>query len=351
MLDMSVIEVVIGLLFIYLLLSLLASIVNEIITGLFSLRGRFLMLSIRKLIDDDKNVLSANFKKHPFFRKISPPSKFRWLKKVKLPSYLEKTDFSKIFLETLLIEEGSDTYKAVEVTFEKVKAEIEKLKEGETKALLLSLVNQADKVDDKLIQLRKDLENHYDSLMSRAGGWYKRRIQFFLFLIGLTISVAFNADTFQITQQLSRNPEVRSQIVNMAETFRANADSAGLQSYYEMSVAKQMDPDFVAQLKELGDKDSTQVLELYSNYLQLQQLMEEDVASVQSLLGLGSILTLKIPEGKQKGWQLVGWVGQKLLGWILTALAISLGAPFWFDLLNKVMKVRSSGKVPKAEGG
>ena len=41
------------------------------------------------------------------------------------------------------------------------------------------------------------------------------------------------------------------------------------------------------------------------------------------------------------------WVGQirfHWLGWILTALAISLGAPFWFDLLNKFIVIRSTVK-------
>lgn len=33
-----------------------------------------------------------------------------------------------------------------------------------------------------------------------------------------------------------------------------------------------------------------------------------------------------------------------LIGWILTAIAISLGAPFWFDILNKFMVIRSTVK-------
>jgi len=36
----------------------------------------------------------------------------------------------------------------------------------------------------------------------------------------------------------------------------------------------------------------------------------------------------------------------KILGWILTALALSLGAPFWFDMLKKVMSIRNVGKNP-----
>ena len=38
-----------------------------------------------------------------------------------------------------------------------------------------------------------------------------------------------------------------------------------------------------------------------------------------------------------------GWL-IKIIGWLLTAIAISLGAPFWFDLLNKFMVVRSTVK-------
>jgi hypothetical protein len=37
---------------------------------------------------------------------------------------------------------------------------------------------------------------------------------------------------------------------------------------------------------------------------------------------------------------------QKLIGWGLSAIAISLGAPFWFDLLSKLVNLRHSGQKP-----
>jgi hypothetical protein len=40
-------------------------------------------------------------------------------------------------------------------------------------------------------------------------------------------------------------------------------------------------------------------------------------------------------------WDQIYW---HALGWILTALALSLGAPFWFDLLNKFIVIRSAVK-------
>jgi hypothetical protein len=38
---------------------------------------------------------------------------------------------------------------------------------------------------------------------------------------------------------------------------------------------------------------------------------------------------------------------QHILGWLLTALAATLGAPFWFDTLNRIISIRSSGKAPE----
>jgi hypothetical protein len=47
--------------------------------------------------------------------------------------------------------------------------------------------------------------------------------------------------------------------------------------------------------------------------------------------------------GVSKEAKFTGWT---ILGWLITAFAISLGAPFWFDLLNKLMQVRNSVKIP-----
>jgi hypothetical protein len=36
----------------------------------------------------------------------------------------------------------------------------------------------------------------------------------------------------------------------------------------------------------------------------------------------------------------------KLVGFLLTAFALSLGAPFWFDTLNKLINIRTAGRAP-----
>jgi hypothetical protein len=37
----------------------------------------------------------------------------------------------------------------------------------------------------------------------------------------------------------------------------------------------------------------------------------------------------------------------KAAGLAITVLAVSLGAPFWFDLLNKLANLRASGPKPQ----
>jgi hypothetical protein len=50
------------------------------------------------------------------------------------------------------------------------------------------------------------------------------------------------------------------------------------------------------------------------------------------------------PRRGEGGWNILGWLLLKLFGIFLTGLAISQGAPFWFDILNKFMVIRSTVK-------
>jgi hypothetical protein len=45
-------------------------------------------------------------------------------------------------------------------------------------------------------------------------------------------------------------------------------------------------------------------------------------------------------------WSVVGWL-ERALGWLLTVGAVSLGAPFWFDTLNRFVNIRAEGRSPE----
>ncbi len=348
----NVLEVVIGLIFIYLLLSLFVSVVNEIITSFLSLRGSFLARVIIHFIDDKNNKLSDYFFDNLLFKKIRQPKRISWFGKIKYPSYLPREAFSKILLETIVQKESGSKTEVAEVTFTKIKKIVkENLQEGDTRQMLLSMINDVEQkeenVEKKLEKLRAEIEDWYDTLMKRASGWYKRRVQIFLFAIGLLTAVIFNADTFDIVNTLTSNPQVRQEMVELAEKYQAKVQDEELSEYYQKAITTQMDPNFVADLKKLSGKDSTDALKLYYNRLKMRNIMQEDLQPARNILGFDMITNLTIPPNRTGFWPVTGWFALKIAGWLLTALALSLGAPFWFDTLNKVMKLKSSGEVPK----
>jgi hypothetical protein len=151
--------------------------------------------------------------------------------------------------------------------------------------------------------------------MDRASGWYKRYTQKILVGMGFFIAVVFNADTLAIYERLESDPETLQQVLTLAEDYVNGKDGLEI-------APPQMSPEFDASLRKL------------------EFMINDQIESVKSPLGLG---------WKNVDWSEVTWydVVLKLLGWTVTALAVSLGAPFWFDLLRKLVNIRSSGNKPE----
>ncbi|HEY3184684.1 MAG TPA: hypothetical protein VGJ77_17720 [Gaiellaceae bacterium] len=148
-------------------------------------------------------------------------------------------------------------------------------------------------------------EQWYDDSMERVSGWYKRRAQVMIWGLGLLLALVMNVDTIRIGRALWNDKPVRDAVVQQARRVALTPpeDKQGKQTEDQLKTAA----DSVSKLEKL-----------------------------------------KVPMGwsgnRPKGW---GW-GSKLLGLVLTGAALSLGAPFWFDLLSKVARLRSSGAPPPA---
>jgi hypothetical protein len=70
----------------------------------------------------------------------------------------------------------------------------------------------------------------------------------------------------------------------------------------------------------------------------VQQMILQEIEYVRAPLGLG----WGYVDYSRFGWQ--DWL-LKAMGWTVTALSITLGAPFWFDLLKRLVNIRGSGKI------
>lgn len=161
-----------------------------------------------------------------------------------------------------------------------------------------SLLAMMDDAGGDLDQARKNVEDWFDAAMDRVSGWYKRKTQWFLLAFGLAFALALNLDSLKIADVLYRDQPKRDAIVAAAEGYAAASQQTG-----------QTPQDRVE-----------------ANYKKIQTL------------------------GFPIGWTEadvptdVNDVLRKIFGLLATGMAVSLGAPFWFDLLNRIMVVRSTVK-------
>jgi len=366
MFNSTVLEVVIGLIFIYLLYSLLATTIQELIASAFGFRSKILERALFRMLEDktkfnygissvfylfkkqgnggDPNSVSDGFYNHPLIKFLGAN------KSNSKPSYISKETFSKVIIDLLRGEQLDPDerikpliQKALEnktIKWGKISTEISE----ETLSYINSIWYDSKGDVEKFKQL---LENWFDETMERATGWYKKHTQFILLFVGLAIAIIFNVNTIKIVEKLEKDPKLREQIVQQANAFMSahpdlnaelnsrKADLEILQSQMKNNNIEVNDSLRKTQVTDSLDLEYYKTLVEYKKKVvaRADSLINTDIKKTNEVLGLG----LDTYEGPFL-WS--------LLGWIITALAISIGAPFWYDLLNKFMKLRGSGSTP-----
>lgn len=373
MINSGVLDIVTGLVFIYLLYSLLATIIQEIIASNFGFRGKMLERAIFRMLEDE-NKFNSRFKSFFYLfrksgnggRKNTPSGEFYNHPLIKFlgednscnkPAYLNKHCFSKVMVDLLRGDEirpGDDPKVMIQKALDEKKTNWGNARiSDETLSFLRSIWVDAQ---GDITKFRASLENWFDETMDRASGWYKKHTQFVLFFVGLSIAIVFNVDTLKIVDKLEKDPKLREQLILQVEAFEKahpNLDQELLRqkAEYEEFMEKYSGTS-LATNDSLQDKQKEDSIQL-SKYEALQsrrdtlfkraeRVISNDINNVHQTLGLEW-------ENYNCKSNLFVCLLQSLLGWVITALAISLGAPFWFDLLNKLMKLRGSVATPTSD--
>jgi hypothetical protein len=268
-----VLEIAAGLAFLYLLLSVVCSAVQEWLGSLLERRPRALEQGLRALLDDPKGTgLAAAFYKHPIIESLLPDEK--------KPSYISAQTFSTVVLDLL-----SATPKV----------------EGAIPIFVKAAGGNAQK-------LQQSLEEWFGTAMERVSGLYKRWTQFALVAIALAVAVGGNVDSIAIARRLSHDSAFRTQVLKSAQGYVADHPAEPPKS--ETDVAKA----FAATDKQLDQAG----LSFGWDSRDEKAFHEHPIA--------------------------------KLAGLILTAIAVSLGAPFWFDLVSRLVNMRLTGNKPAPSG-
>jgi hypothetical protein len=237
-----------------------------------------------------KNLLGtdeADFRQHPLIAGQFDPKRG-------YPSYLS----SRTFATALLGLRYADTQlQGAERTIEESIAAIE---DQELKATLTALYNSAQRDAERF---RQSVERWYDDAMERVSGWYRRRVQKVLLVLSLLVAFVLNADSLQLARGLWSDPSVRSALVKQADN-QTNAS-----------------PDAKERKKQF-DK-------------------------LPLPLGWHWTRSKADPQAFPLWWRPYD-LASKLIGLLLTAAALTLGAPFWFDTLSKLARLRNTGPPPPA---
>jgi hypothetical protein len=349
---MKALELVISLAFIYLLYTLLGSIVQEFIAKLLSLRSRMLYKAISRMLDEVKTetwvvtMVKRIFKltnekvkvrnKRPITREFYNQPSIRFLgesTRFSKPGYLSAENFSSTLIRMLrgISFDGSQS----QMTLVKGTLDANSLKmDHETLGYITYLFTESNGDFDKF---KAGLESWFNEMMVRVSGWYKRQTHFILFFIGLIVAILFNIDSIEMTQKLSHDDELRNQIVKMAESFNDSVKVS--KSDFYQNIATHLN-------KSANPADSADTSKIELKYAMLQVLVKK-ADTVSNIMGLGWIEKPKIVDKAGNVTQKHGYalpqesVPQAILGWLITALAISLGSTFWYDLLNKLLKLKS----------
>jgi hypothetical protein len=316
MFNSSVLDVAMGLIFVYLILGLMCTTVNEWIAQMFQMRSQVLKTGIQALLNSG---LAAEFYGHSLVKSLSKPGGD--------PSYVSARTFSTALIDVLGSKIAPQNPPADPLA--NIKTSIEALPDSDVKRSLLLLLRNAD---GKLEAFQKNLETWFNDAMDRVSGWYKKRSQIITVVVAAVITIFANADTIEIARKLFVNPTLRETIVKEAGA-NAGQPPSGLT------------PQEKADLAELTGWSAE-----FETFHWMQALAEHKTGQdIENARADDSFPGMNLRSAEFFPW-LWTVVPTHLLGWLLTAVAASLGAPFWFDTLNKFMNIRAAGTSPSEKG-
>lgn len=260
------------------------------------------------------------------------------------PSYISKENFASSLIKELckdtlkkfLENEHSDANQTGMLGLNAIRVEIDSHDElpKPLKDSMLALVDRAafkiEAQENAILVFQKEIENWFDSAMDRASGVYKRNGQLVAGILGLAIAIFFNLDSFSISQKLMNDSTLRTLLADSASSLVVN------------SKADPNDPNSQLDNQKLQDNiaifvgNSLPIVPIYENAANFLDCETQDSC------------TLWPPFSQTKSFNLKRFF-QAVMGWMATTLAIHMGAPFWFDLLGKVVNVRSTGGKPNGQ--
>jgi hypothetical protein len=326
----TMLETAIGMAFVFLTVSLAVTAANELLASLFRWRAGDLEKGIGRLLakmaeppkkeaEAQQNAaeikLLHDFKNHALIQSLVKDDGA-------FPSYISPRTFATVLLAVAKVPAEADT------TADELRDAINSNKTplpAHLKQALLALLDEAQgeihEGTNAVAKFREAVEGWFNGAMDRVGGWYKRRSQYISLGVAFGLALAMNLDSIEMTQRLSKDATLRQALA--AEATRI----------------AQKPPAPADATKATENKAGDAASETAKAYTDLAK-------AVNGINELGLPIGWEHDKLEQLGKGApAAAILLKLLGLCLTALAASLGAPFWFDVLSRFTSIRSTGKA------
>jgi hypothetical protein len=219
-------------------------------------------------------------------------------------------------------------------------------------------------VEGNLAAMRINSETWFNESMDRLGGWYKRKAAWLAFFIGLALAAFLNVDSIILAEHLWKEPTVREALVANATKF--TEDNPELPESLGGDSPQDAVTYFNSQFSELdvplGWKYKNTKLEagqtcslipigvnvLWGIYAEVPASQSEEDIMLEYTTEGETQPEVLVPVCQQISNlpNSAGSIALKALGIILSAGAAAQGAPFWFDILKKLVNIRGSGANP-----
>lgn len=427
MFDFPILNVAIGLIFIFLLYSSLASTTIELIASLLALRAKGVEKALQRMLIDDETIVEEvktnilrrildfwkrlwkwfsnplrSKKEYKIIRELyNTPliSSFSSGTNHKKPSYLNSESFAKsliFLLKKPLESDHKDTNTATTETTEKndpttnteqadAASTIENIKKNinnpnhplfknnskKLRELLHyfweEIPGESDK--ERVHRFNKNIENWYNDTMDRAAGWYKKNTTVYLLFMGFILANAFQINTIDIAQKLYSSTETQEEILALIPLYEKTTISSDSLSYDELvakrnRVIKGIEASNNVFMIEEQFPDAIKI-ERFSNTKAIQASMASYTinANTNAIYTLPSSLSAakiqanyklepayKKEQANKVNYQLhlnkfafyYNSLKANFWGYLITAIAISLGGKFWYEILNKIVNLKNS---------
>jgi hypothetical protein len=341
MISLKTIDVAIGVAFLYLLITFAAAALVEILSTARNWRAKMLHDAIANMLNNSSLADVEEIYNNPLVlalcRNEAAPSRVDLLERFGWraahggtpPSYIPAVTFSGAVLEALMNRAESEFKLSPEGTVDLIRGLLNaQVHTSHTKCACCAKACTEDALQSVLrttlatqgasIQaVRFAIEKWFNDTMDRASGWYKRRTQSCLLLIGLAIAFGGNISTIAVAGWLWRSDAARQAVITAA----ADRVAKGPQSATQPSGGTQPSSGSLGSV-------ASEIVNLDQQIVGLQYPIGWKAAYLRA------------------DWTL--WLPEYVFGGLLTAIAISMGSSFWFDAVQNLIRVRGAGPKPSS---